>query len=369
MDGGGAWPAAEGAAMLSSRNGRRQARAALGYAAEFGAYSVGFTLARGALAGFTVYFDGRHAGCSAQRTATPMAALSAMGPIQRGGHPTNGSAQPSARSAASQRQQWQHGQQQQHSKPSIGAAVGDFVCADSAADAPAAARRRRGCRGGQKRRSKRGTGGHSSAAAPQSTCNSVPVGSSAALLPDVPSSSDGGTRMGPPAPSAPPKGSSSSLSHSAPAFTPATHGPPSATAPPPPPLPPPAPPLSLPAPPPSEAPPLSPAPDPERLLLPHALLSYEEQRWQHYVLSPRSSQKRRASSPPPDPPPSPAPLGPPPSSAPPFILSCVVHERPPPPPPRPSRERERARPSWDYRSGFMEGLARSRSRGGQGGVG
>ena len=69
--------------MLSSRNGRRQARAALGYAAEFGAYSVGFTLARGALAGFTVYFDGRHAGCSAQRTATPMAALSAMGPIQR----------------------------------------------------------------------------------------------------------------------------------------------------------------------------------------------------------------------------------------------------------------------------------------------
>ena len=269
-------------------------------------------------------------------------------------------AQPAAATAA-----W-HEQWQQHNKPSSGAAVDGFACGDGAAIAPAAARRRRGCRGGQKRRSKRGAGGHLSTAAHQSTCNSVLDGSNAVCVPDVPSSSDGGTCTGPPAPSAPTKGSSSSLCHSAPVFTPAIHGPPSATAPSPPPS---VAPLPLPAPPPSQAPPPPSDSDLVRHLLPHALLSYEELRWQHHVLSPRSSQKRRASSPPPDPPPSPAPPGPPPSSAPPFILSCVVHERPPPPPPRPSRERERARPSWDYRSGFMEGLARSRSRGGQGGVG
>ena len=359
-------PAAVGAAMLGSRNGRRQARAALGYAAEFGAYSVGFALVRGALAGFTVYFDGRHAGSPTQRTFMPMAAGSARVPTPDGGRPDIGQTQPSARDAASQRQQRQHGQQQQHNKSSTGAAVGDFACDVSADNAPAAARRRRGCRGGQRRRPKRGAGGHLSTAAHQSTCNHVLVGSSADCVPDALSSSDCGTCKGPPAPSAPPKGSSSSLSHSALVFTPSTHEPIFATAPSPPPS---AAPLFLPAPPPSQAPPLPSDSDLVRHLLPHALLSYEELRWQHHVLSPRSSQKRRASSPPPDPPPSPAPPGPPPSSAPPFILSCVVHERPPPPPPRPSRERERARPSWDYRSGFMEGLARSRSRGGQGGVG
>ena len=180
MDGGGALPAAVGAAMLGSRNGRRQARAALGYAAEFGAYSVGFALVRGALAGFTVYFDGRHAGSPTQRTFMPMAAVSARVPMQDRGRPDNGRAQPSARDAAPRQQQRRQGRQQQHEQPSSGAACDGLASACGAVHAPTAARRMRGCRGGRKRRTQDGKGGHSSAAAPASTCNCSGDGSSIA---------------------------------------------------------------------------------------------------------------------------------------------------------------------------------------------
>ena len=43
MDGSGAPLAAEGAAMLGSRNARRQMGAVLAQASEYGAYSVGFS--------------------------------------------------------------------------------------------------------------------------------------------------------------------------------------------------------------------------------------------------------------------------------------------------------------------------------------
>ena len=73
MDGGGALPAAVGAAVLGSRNGRRQVRAALGYASEYGAYSVGFALVRGTLAqaSFTIYLEGRHARSAAVQSIPP----------------------------------------------------------------------------------------------------------------------------------------------------------------------------------------------------------------------------------------------------------------------------------------------------------
>ena len=119
MDGGGALPAAVGAAVLGSRNGRRQVRAALGYASEYGAYSVGFALVRGTLAGFTIYLEGRHAGSAAVRTSYTMAAASAMGPMHDRGRSTTGQAQPWARHAAPRQQQRQQDQQQQHGQPFI----------------------------------------------------------------------------------------------------------------------------------------------------------------------------------------------------------------------------------------------------------
>ena len=133
--------------------------------------------------------------------------------------------------------------------------------------------------------------------------------------------------------------SSHLLSPSAPSFTPAHLKPPSI------PLPHPSSSASG-APSPSGAPSslVGSPPDPlTRHLLPHALFSYEELRWQH--LASRSSQKRRATS-------SPSP----PSSAapPPFIVGCVVNERSPPP--APSRGRERGSRSWDYRHRFAESL-------------
>ena len=54
--------AAPSAAVLGSRNARRQLRFVLSAASEAGAYSVGFNTARGALTGFSVYFAGDFAG-------------------------------------------------------------------------------------------------------------------------------------------------------------------------------------------------------------------------------------------------------------------------------------------------------------------
>ena len=173
--------------------------------------------------------------------------------------------------------------------------------------------------------------------------------------------------VGPPAPCAPPKAHPPSLlSPSAPPFTPSNLQPPQPSS-----LP-----LPHPSPPLSGAPSLSSgkatflvpnptkkcasssahgsSPDPlTSRLLPHALFSYEELRWQH--MSSRSSQQRRATSPPPLPPPSAAP--------PPFVVGCVRNERPPPP--APTRGRERGPRSWDFRRRFAESLSRSRSSGGQ----
>ena len=164
----------------------------------------------------------------------------------------------------------------------------------------------------------------------------------------VSSKSEGVACAGPPAPCAPPQALSSHLlSPSAPSFTPAHLKPPSI------PLPHPSSSASG-APSPSGAPSslVGSPPDPlTRHLLPHALFSYEELRWQH--MSSRSSQQRRATSPPPPPPPSAAP--------PPFVVGCVRND----PPPAPTRGRERGPRSWDFRRRFAESLSRSRSSGGQ----
>ena len=354
MDGGGAPQAAVSGAVLGSRNGRRQVRAALAYASEYGAYSVGFALVRGGLAGFTVYLEGRHAGSAAKRSPLPMAAVSAMGPVPGHRRPDFGFVQPCAHDAASGQQRRRQEQQQQHKHPSTGAADGGPACACGAATAPTAARRMRGCRGGAKRRAQRAAGVHLSAAAPAAQGNTTEGSQSCAAVVPAGVEGHGSAVVAPPAPSAPSKGSSSSLlSHSAIPFTPFHKPSPS--------LPPPhassasssMPPLLL----------LDPSlpSDLDTLhLLPHARLSYEEMRWEHYtsVLPTRSSQKRRAPSPPSAPPPPPDPPPPPPSA----VVGCVVNERPSPPPPRPSRERERVpRASWDYSARFLDGLARSRS--------
>ena len=80
MEGGGARPAALSAAVLGSRNARRQVQAAMAHAAEYGAYSVGFSLGRGCLTGFTIYLAGNFAGCGAGRAPQGMAATCAVQP-------------------------------------------------------------------------------------------------------------------------------------------------------------------------------------------------------------------------------------------------------------------------------------------------
>ena len=65
--------AAPSAAVLGGRNSRRQVRAMLTLAAEAGAYSVGVSIARGGLSGFTVYYLGDLAGAGGVKAAPPRA--------------------------------------------------------------------------------------------------------------------------------------------------------------------------------------------------------------------------------------------------------------------------------------------------------
>ena len=282
--------AASSAAVLGSRNARRQLRSVLAVAAETGAYSVGFCSARGELTGFTVYFAGDFAGASKR----PGTAATCAVPRSSRLASTDASAQPTARAPAA-----------------------------STAPAPPAAVRRRGCRAGAKVQQRR-----------RSVSARLPPTAAVAAA-DVPL--EGGTDAARPcgkahvnmtvsaAPSAPPLHNSHSLSPLAPAFSPSS-----------PPRPPSSPSLSDRG----EEDPLSHPPD-LRHLLPHARLSYEEQRWEHYIsyggpFPPHGSSKKRRD------PPSPA-LSSPSSS----IVGCVVNERrpraapPPPPTPRlpPARER------------------------------
>ena len=111
--------AARSAAVLGSRNARRQLRFVLSAASEAGAYSVGFNTARGALTGFSVYFAGDFAG--AGKSQSSAAAFTCAAP-----HPShdamNVHALPTARTPA----------------------------AAAAAPATPAAARKRGCRAGAK---------------------------------------------------------------------------------------------------------------------------------------------------------------------------------------------------------------------------
>ena len=57
--------------MLGGRNARRQIRSVLADAAGAGAYSVAFSVARGALLGFTIYFSGDFCGAGARAASAP----------------------------------------------------------------------------------------------------------------------------------------------------------------------------------------------------------------------------------------------------------------------------------------------------------
>ena len=234
----GTSPAAWSAARLGSRNARRQVHAALAHAAEFGAYSVGFALERGGLAGFTVYLAGGHAGhAGGKRACFNMAAMSAMEPSShRGSYAATGHAQPMARDAASQRQPWQ-----QHTKSNVAEKRSAFLphCAEGAApgaaSAPAtAAARRRGCRAG-KRRSRRKEGGQLSAAAACAHSGSQ-LGRDFDAAVSVSASESESECIVSPAPIDLPKAPHppSTLSHKAPSFTPSGHGPAPVVCPPPP---------------------------------------------------------------------------------------------------------------------------------------
>ena len=141
MEGGGARPAAGSAAVLGSRNARRQVQAAMAHAAEYGAYSVGFSLGRGCLTGFTIYLAGNFAGCGTGRAPHGMAASCAVQPPAARSRAA-GHAQPKARAAASR---GQHGSapRDEHAQPHD---AFQPHCAAQPADAPK--RRTRGCREG-----------------------------------------------------------------------------------------------------------------------------------------------------------------------------------------------------------------------------
>ena len=294
--------AAQSAAVLGSRNSRRQLRAVLAAAAEAGAYSVGFCVARGGLTGFSVYFAGDFAGAG-KRASSGAAAYYCAAPHSSRGDSTTASAQPTTARAP----------------------------AASAAPAQPAAARRRGCRAGAKQQQRRHGACGRSTAATTAAVHAAPLeGGMRASRPRGDATNDASAPLVPPphanehSPSAQPP---SSLSPLAPAF----------------------------APPASSAPPLCPSPSlassgeeaPRSIepnlhhLLPHPRLSYEEQRWEYYrscggpFPSHGSSKKRQE-------PPSP------PWPAPSAVVGCVVNERrtraaPPPPPstPRlpPSRKR------------------------------
>ena len=330
MDVGGALPAALSAAVLGSRNSRRQVNAVLAHASEWGAYSVGFALTRSALSGFTIYMAGNCVGVGGRRASLGTAAHSAVPPLA-GSARSAGQLQPNGRSAAPEQQRQQQQQQSHSLHVARRPALAPGSAGDGAASAPATARRQRGCRGGAKRRARRVAGGLSTAAAAASTCNSNSGGSSCVHCSDaVGGSSKAVACVEPPAPSAPPKGLPLSLlSPSAPSFTPTPPGPPP---------PPPCPPLSLPGgPTPSLASSSSCGPSRPRAT-PSAhyqlFLEYERGRAQdeqeHACATPRSSQKRRASSSPSPPPPPPPVVTIPPLASP---FSCDPSRPRPPPSP------------------------------------
>ena len=148
----GAPQAAGSAAVLGSRNARRQVRAALEHAREAGAYSVGFSLGRGSLTGFTIYLEGNCTGGGARRTPQGTAAVSAVPPQPGKVRPAAGHSQPRASAAASRGQR-----PSQHVAVNQSVEVHDAQPQDDlqpqARDAPAG--RKRGCRAGARRRARR----------------------------------------------------------------------------------------------------------------------------------------------------------------------------------------------------------------------
>ena len=286
--------AAPSAAVLGSRNARRQLRSVLTAAAEVGAYSVGFSAVRGGLTGFTVYFAGDFAGAGRSLGAAATCAV----PRPSCQESTGACAQPTARTPAA-----------------------------STAPASPAAPRRRGCRAGAKHRQRRqGACGRPQPTAPDAARAMPLEGDVAAQLP---SEIAAARTHEPAAPPAPPLHTNthtntaqfSTLSPLAPTYSPP---------PPPPPFRPPS--SSFPQ---EEEDPLLLPPE-LRHLLPHTLFSYEERRWDYYhsyggpFPSHGSSHRKRPEPPSPPWPPSPAPSA---------IVGCVVNERraraAPPPPPRP----------------------------------
>ena len=278
MESRGSPAAARSAAVLGSRNARRQLKSVLAAAAEVGAYSVGFSVARGGLTGFSIYFAGDFAGaCKGSASA---AAFTCAAPRPSGAQQTGHALPTTARAAA------------------------------TAAPAGPAAARKRDCReGARKQQRRQGASERAKPTAPADR-HAAPLegGTRAALL----HKHDNDDTHVPAAPHVPPlhraHPAPSSLSPFAPAFSP------------------PPPPPSLP-PSPGEEDPLSLSPG-LRHLLPHAQLSYEEQRWEYYYVNggpfpPHGSSRKR-----PEPPSPPWP----PTSA---VVGCTVNERrarPTPPP-------------------------------------
>ena len=276
--------------MLGSRKVRRQMKAVLAVAAEAGAYSVGFGMTRGGLTGFSVYFSDDFSG--AQRSFTGAAAFTCAVPHSSQVAASNVHALPTGRAPAA-----------------------------AAAPATPAAARKRGCRAGAKQQLRRhGARGRSTPTA-QTARPEAPLegGVNAALPPGLHTAAHRSTT--PPVPPlhntlpSPHAQLPSALSPLAPSFSPPPLPTPSSTS----------------------------TPEDEvpllydvslRHLLPHARLSFEEQRWVHYSESggpfpSHGSSKKRLQ------PPSPA-WGSP-SSA---VVGCIVNERRaraavPPPPPTP----------------------------------
>ena len=205
--------AASGAAVLGSRSARRQMAAVLAVAADAGAYSVGFTLARGSLNGFTIYYSGDSSGGANRRQHGITRATWAAQPL----HPDHAAPDTQRGAAASCAAQ-----------PSSNVTSAQDVCAATSAHAPAAASqapptaaaRRRGCRGGQKHR-KRAQARHKHAPTSTEAMGAPERASAPAAAHNVCTASATST-CARPAPHGPTAAGSTStpLSASAPAFLP-----------------------------------------------------------------------------------------------------------------------------------------------------
>ena len=285
--------------MLGSRNARRQLKFVLAAASEAGAYSVGFNVARGGLAGFSVYLAGDFAG--AGKGISGRAAFTCA--VPRASTTVNDAQALPVRGA-----------------PAAAAAAPDLP----------AARRKRGCRAGAKKQQRRhGARERSTPAVPTATAaKPLEGGLDAAPLRKT---ANIDKLQQPAAPPAPPLHTPSlpslQLSSSSSPFIPASE----LSAPP-----------SYPRSSPSSYNEDSSYYPPDLLhLLPHARLSFEEQRWNYYCARggrffAQSSSKKRTKPP--------SPLRSSPSSA---IVGCVVNERrsrtAPPPPPTPPLPPSRGR--------------------------